>query len=113
MGSLTKLSASPNSLKYAYVSVGGADTAKVLRAALIADCVGGPLKRLLEANGGAALVATQNTPTVSIYVQQKSAINGQASFNADAPDPDGRLLCEAAAAGNATIEIRFNHTLIR
>lgn len=113
MGSLAKLSASPNSLKYLYTSVGAADTAKVLRAALIVDAVNGPLKTLLEQNVGLPLVATQDSPELSIFLTQHSAINGQARFNNDAPDPDGRLLCEAAAAGTAIVEVRYNHSLPR
>jgi len=113
MGTLTKLAASPHSIKYAYVSFGAADTAKVIRAQLIVDAVAGPLKNLLQNNVGAALVAQQDTPNISIYIQQKSAMNAQAYLNADAPDPAGRLLCEAAAAGNATIELRFIHSIPR
>ena len=129
MGTLTKLSASPYALKYRFNTISGGatggDGATLAVGSMIADAKSGPLRKLLMNSAslaGATFAAIPDGRTISIVVTSDSrpvsasstdSLGGTAAQFTTANQLHVVGLTPTQQPANATIEIKFNHSIDR
>lgn len=120
---LAKQVASQHMLRYTFVGTGSI-TLTVTAAQMLLDCAAGPLKDLLNrVNTGVAGVTwgnLLNSKAISLYVVSAGTSGGTASaavplvsFQAGTPNTLTAFLSAGGDTVNGTIEVRYNHSLVR
>jgi len=106
--------ASPYMLRYAAIA-GGAGTDNTLtQAQMLADAHAGPLKTKLQVtNTLSEWTALIDDPEISVYVSPLGGSPAVVGYGFGNPSSVSTLQLTALAAGNAMVEIRFNHTIDR
>lgn len=105
--------ASPHMLRYTETASGAGTDNTLTRAQMLADAVAGPLKTKLANTADSAWNGLDDDPELSVYVSGIAGTPAVVGSNFASPSSVPTLQLTALAAGSATVEIRFNHSIDR
>lgn len=101
-------------LRYTAIASGAGTDNTLTRTQLLADAAAGPLKNKLANTPDSEWGGLDSDPEVSVYVSPIAGTPAVVGYNFGSPSEGVYALqLTALAAGTATVEIRFNHSIDR